>query len=151
MPSTFIYQNPITVTLLKPSASPKLIQVNHLATSHQVCLLQFLQLILLKILSLYHNMYQVRSHPDFQVLSTSYQNNLKSPSAVPLVDPSDHTSSVLSYVTSGNPSRSPSVVPSGFPSHNHSTLTSSVPSSSPSRDPSQATNNKPSKLPSEIT
>ena len=44
------------------------IQVKHLAISPHSCFLQFLQLELLNILALYHNMYQVRDHLDLQVL-----------------------------------------------------------------------------------
>ena len=45
-----------------------MIQFKHLATIPQGCILQFLHLSLLNILTLYQNMYQVRYHPDLQVL-----------------------------------------------------------------------------------
>ena len=47
------------------------IQVNHLATIPQGFPLQLLKLSLLNILTLYHHMYQVRYHPELEVLSRS--------------------------------------------------------------------------------
>ena len=52
------------------------IQINHLSTSLQGCLLKILQLILQTILALYHHRYQVRAHPYLQVLCQSLSHHI---------------------------------------------------------------------------
>ena len=150
-----------------------LLQLKHLAKIPQGCHLQFLQLSLLKILALYHHMYQVWIHPELQVLWQSLSHirslvkylrmypaqvhlilqfkllamNLQTFScAVPSVDRSYDPSNVPAYVPSKIPYRAPIFLLIIFPFQKISSIPLLVTRSIPSIAPSQAPSNKPSRL-----